>query len=474
MKPLSHQFGTNVQKALGDATLQNALRRAKSGFVLKRSKAVAALPEFEQIRAAARAIKDHTLAHLDHYLEKFEAQVTANGGKVHWAETPEDLARIVTEIAQASGGRKVLKGKSMIGEEAAINEALGEAGFEAIETDLGEYIVQLADEPPSHIIAPAIHKTREQIGALFRESHHDSKLGPKQNEVADLVTEARRVLRGHFITGDVGITGGNFLVAETGSVVLVTNEGNGDLSATLPRVHIVTASIEKVVPTLEDATTMLRLLGRSASGQAMSVYTTLFTGPRRAADLDGPEEFHVVLLDNGRSRMLGTEFQPMLRCIKCGACLNHCPVYGAVGGHAYGWIYQGPMGSVLTPLMVGLKETRDLPNASTLCGRCESVCPMSIPLPSMLRAHRTEQHRKRIDTRRQRFALVAWGFAVRRPQFYRRLVNLAARVLARVAGKSGRLTRLPFAKAWTFDRDLPAPEGEGFVSAWHKQRGGDR
>lgn len=472
MKPITHQFGANVRKALGDVTLQKALGRAKQGFILKRSKAVEALPEFEAIRATAKAIKDHTLAHLDHYLEKFEAQVAASGGQVHWAETPADLARIVTEIARTSGGRKVLKGKSMIGEEAEVNEALAEAGFEAIETDLGEYIIQLAHEPPSHIIAPAIHKTREQIGDLFRKSHHDSRLGPQQNEVVELVTEARRVLRGHFVSGDVGITGGNFLVAETGSVVLVTNEGNGDLSATLPRVHIVTASIEKVVPTLEDATTMLRLLGRSASGQEMSVYTTLFTGPRRAEDPDGPNEFHVVLLDNGRSKMLGTEFQEMLRCIKCGACLNHCPVYGTVGGHAYGWVYPGPMGSVLTPLMLGLKETRDLPNASTLCGRCEAVCPMSIPLPRMLRAHRTEQHRKGLDAQRQRFALMAWGFVARRPRLYRLLMRFNASVLAKAAGRTGRLSRLPFAKAWTFDRDLPAPQGQGFVSAWHKQRGG--
>ncbi len=472
MKPISHQFGSNARNALVDPSLQHALRRAKSGFVLKRTKAVAALPEFEEIRAAAKAIKDHTLAHLDHYLEKFEAQVTASGGKVHWAETTEDLARIVTEIARAGGGRKVLKGKSMIGEEAEVNEALSEAGFSAVETDLGEYIVQLAHEPPSHIIAPAIHKTREQIGALFREAHADSRLGPKQNDVADLVTEARRVLRGHFITGDVGITGGNFLVAETGSVVLVTNEGNGDLSATLPRIHIVTASIEKVVPTLEDATTLLRLLGRSASGQAMSVYTTLFTGPRRAQDPDGPEEFHVVLLDNGRSKLLGTEFQEMLRCIKCGACLNHCPVYGAVGGHAYGWVYPGPMGSVLTPLMVGLKEARDLPNASTLCGRCEAVCPMSIPLPRMLRAHRTEQHRKGLDPQRQRFALMAWGFVAKRPRLYRLMNDLTAGLLSRIAGRERRLSKLPFAKAWTFDRDLAAPEGRGFVSAWRKQHGG--
>jgi len=469
MKFTSPLFKAQVREALDNPTLQSALHRAKDGFVEKRDRAVAALPEFHAIRRDAVAIKDHTLANLDRYLGQFEKQVEASGGKVHWAESTTDLARIVTEITHSSGGRKVIKGKSMIGEEAELNEALHEGGFEVIETDLGEYIIQLADEPPSHIIAPAIHKTRQQIAQLFKESHTQFNIESNRESIADLVSEARTVLRSHFISADVGITGGNFLVAENGSVVLVTNEGNDDLSATLPKVHIVTSSIEKVVPTLEDATTLLRLLGRSASGQEMSVYTTLFNGPKRREDPDGPDEFHVVLLDNGRSKLLGGEFQEMLRCIRCGACLNHCLVYGSVGGHAYGWVYSGPMGSVLTPLMQGLKETRDLPNASTLCGRCEEICLMSIPIPRMLRAHRTQMHKKGFDPQRQRFALAAWGFVAKRPRLYRLLSRVKATLLARAAGKTGRLSRVPFGKAWTFDRDLPAPQGGSFVSAWNKQ-----
>ena len=251
-------------------------------------------------------------------------------------------------------------------------------------------------------------------------------------------------------------------------MVLVTNEGNADLTNTLPRVHIVTAGIEKVVPTLEDASTLLRLLARSATGQEMSTYTTVSTGPRAGEDLDGPEEFHVVLVDNGRSQMLGNEFHPMLRCIRCGACMNHCPVYSSVGGHAYGWVYVGPMGSVLTPLMVGLEEAGHLPNACTLNGRCEEVCPVGIPLPGMLRSLRRRQFEDGLGSRRVRLGLAAWSWLVRRPRLYRRLVALGVRVLS-LLGRGGRLRRLAFASGWTGARDLPAPSGRTFVSAWRNQ-----
>jgi len=384
VKATSRAFRENAARALADQRLQQALGRARGGFVDKRAAAVAALPEFDALRERAQAIKDHTLAHLDWYLERFEERVTASGGQVHWARDTTELQETVLEICRTAGARRVTKGKSMVGEEAALNEALEGAGLEVTETDLGEYIIQLAKEPPSHIIAPAVHKTREQVDELFHRFHRD--LDPRPlTEVAELVNEARRVLRDRFLAADVGITGANFLVAETGSALVVTNEGNGDLTATLPRVHIVTASIEKVVPNLDDAATLLRLLARSATGQEFTSYTTLFTGPRRPEDPDGPEAFHVVLLDNGRSGMLGGPFREMLRCIRCGACMNHCPVYGAVGGHAYGWVYPGPMGSVLSPMLAGLEQTYHLPEASTLCGRCAEVCPVRIPLPSLLR-----------------------------------------------------------------------------------------
>ncbi len=470
MKPSSHAFAANAHRALNDATLQQALAKAGVGFVGKRRAAIDALPEFDALRDAGRAIKEHTLANLDHYLLRFEQQLTAAGGQLHWAETPEEACAAVLDICQASGAKIVAKGKSMVGEEIAINDVLEGAGFEVVETDLGEYIIQVAHEPPSHIIAPAAHKTRAQIAALFEGLHHQPGLTRPLETVPQIVDEARQVLREKFLSADVGITGANFLIAETGSTVIVTNEGNGDLSATLPRVHIVLASIEKVVPNLEDASVLLRLLARSATGQEITSYTTFFTGPRRANDPDGPEQFHVVLVDNGRSRMLGGAFHDMLRCIRCGACLNHCPVYGAVGGHAYGWVYPGPMGAVLTPLMVGLAEGAPLPNASTLCGRCEEVCPMSIPLPQLLREHRRQEFDSRMGAPRSRWTLAAWAFLARRPALYRWATRIGIKLLNRLAGGRGRFTRLPLAAAWTAARDLPAPQRDTFMAQWQRRK----
>jgi L-lactate dehydrogenase complex protein LldF len=468
MKPTSHAFSDNARRALEDATLQQALAKAGVGFVDKRRTAISELPEFAALRAAGRAIKDHTLANLDHYLARFEAKVLATGGRVHWAEPPEQASATVLDICRQAGGKIVAKGKSMVGEEIAINAALEEAGFEVVETDLGEYIIQIAHEPPSHIIAPAVHKTRRQIAELFEDLHRQPGLIRPLETVPQIVNEARQVLREKFLSADVGITGANFLIAETGSTVIVTNEGNGDLSATLPRVHIVLASIEKVVPTLEDTSVLLRLLARSATGQEITSYTTFFTGPRRADDPDGPEEFHVVLVDNGRSGMLGGNFHEMLRCIRCGACLNHCPVYSAVGGHAYGWVYPGPMGAVLTPLMIGLEEGRPLPNASTLCGRCEEVCPMSIPLPRLLREHRRQEFMRKLTPPRSRLALAIWAWLAKRPGHYRRLSNLAMRLLGKFAAGRGRFRSLPLAQAWTAARELPAPQGETFMAQWQR------
>jgi L-lactate dehydrogenase complex protein LldF len=319
VKPTSHAFAANAHRALHDHTLQQALAKAGVGFVDKRRTAIDALPEFEALREAGRRIKDHTLANLDHYLLRFEQNVRASGGVVHWAETPQEACAAVLDICRQAGAITVAKGKSMVGEEIAVNDALEAEGYEVVETDLGEYIIQIAHEPPSHIIAPAVHKTRQQIADLFEDLHHQPGLTRPLETVPQIVDEARQVLREKFLSADVGITGANFLLADTGSTVIVTNEGNGDLSATLPRVHIVLASIEKLVPNLEDASVLLRLLARSATGQEITSYTTFFTGPCRADDLDGPEQFHVVLVDNGRSRMLGGAFHDLLRCIRCGA-----------------------------------------------------------------------------------------------------------------------------------------------------------
>jgi L-lactate dehydrogenase complex protein LldF len=470
MKSQAHLFKPQADAALADEELQKALHKAKGGFIDKRAAAVANFPDFEGLREHGKRIKDHTLAHLDHYLTQFADQVEANGGHVHWAADAEAARAVILDICRAAGARSILKGKTMAGEEIGLNEALEEAGLTPVETDLGEYIIQLAGEPPSHIIAPAVHKTREQISQLFDRHHRDGAGGPPR-EVPELVNEARQVLREKFLSGDVGITGANFLVAETGTVVLVTNEGNGDLSLTLPRVHIVLAGIEKLVLDLNDACSMLRLLARSATGQEITTYTTFVTGPRRPDEPHGPDEYHVVLLDNGRSRMLGNEFREMLRCIRCGACLNHCPVYSAIGGHAYGWVYPGPMGAVLTPQFVGLDASQDLPNACTLNGRCQSVCPVKIPLPSLLRRLRELQFQRGVTRGPARWALRVWGWVARRPRLYAAATGITTRAL-RLLGHN-RANRLPLAGTWTASRDLPLPAARTFQAAWRKRKDRD-
>jgi len=426
------------------------------------------------------------------------------------------------EICRSADAKTVTKGKSMVAEEVGLNDFLKASGITPIETDLGEYIIQLRHEPPSHIIAPAIHLVKEQVAETFRAEHRSLDPGRLLAEPRQMCDEARAMLRPHFLAADVGITGANFLVAETGSSIIVTNEGNGDLTQTLPRIHIVVTSIEKLVPTFEDAATLLRLLARSATGQEFSSYTTISTGPRRAGDLDGPEQYHVVLLDNGRSAMIGTEFQDMLRCIRCSACMNHCPVYAAVGGHAYGWVYPGPMGAVLTPNLIGtefqdmlrcircsacmnhcpvyaavgghaygwvypgpmgavltpnligIEEAGHLPNASTFCGRCESVCPVKIPLPKMLRHWREREYAKKLNPAVYRSALSAWGWVARHPVLYHALTEAASRALSWAGGGRGRFRALPLAAGWTRVRDMPAPEGRSFHSLWaerQKRRG---
>jgi L-lactate dehydrogenase complex protein LldF len=291
-------------------------------------------------------------------------------------------------------------------------------------------------------------------------------------EPAQLVGEARAVLRAKFLAADVGITGANFLIAETGSSVIVTNEGNGDLTQSLARVHIVIASIEKIVPTLEDVSVLIRLLARSATGQEISTYTTFSTGPRRPGDPDGPEAYHVVILDNGRSSMLATPFREALRCIRCGACMNHCPVYEAIGGHAYGWVYPGPIGSVLTPQFLGVKQAGSLPNASTFCGRCEEVCPVKIPLPSLLRHWREAEFGQGGGTRLYRVGLRTWAFFARRPRLYHMAARLGIALLGSLGRRRGAFRRLPLAAGWTRGRDLPAPQGRTFQQLWAEHKAG--
>jgi L-lactate dehydrogenase complex protein LldF len=467
----SPSFKQNAAAALQDAQLQRALSNVKRGFVDKRQAAADRLPEFEALRDAAKDLKDHTLAHLDLYLEAYEQKVLASGGHVHFARTAEEARDIILTICRAAGARTITKGKSMIAEEIGINAHLEAAGMHPVETDLGEYLIQLRGEMPSHIIAPAVHLNATQVEEDFRRVH--SHLDPKRDlsEPVKLLSEARAVLRDRFLSADVGITGANFLVAETGTSIIVTNEGNGDLSQILPRTHIVLATIEKLVPTLEDVSQLLRVLARSATGQDMSVYTTFSTGPRRPEDVDGPENYHVVILDNGRSAMLGTTFQEMLRCIKCGACMNHCPVYQAVGGHAYGWVYPGPMGSVLTPALIGVDKARHLPNASTFCGRCESVCPVRIPLPKLMRHWREREFERHLQPATQRSAMKLWGFFAKRPALYRLATRAGMGALALLGRERGRFTWLPFSTGWTKHRDFPAPQGGTFQQRWAAERG---
>ncbi len=458
-----------ARKALADSELQTVLDAIRQLFPLARRAAVEALPEFDSLRDDAVALKDHTLAHLDVYLELFEEKVRANGGTVHWARTAEEARGIVLGICRAENAATVIKGKSMVTEEIDLNEHLEANGIGITETDLGEYIIQLRGERPSHIIGPALHLSPAQVADTFRDKHGDLDAARALDDPQSLLNEARQVLRERFFTADLGITGANFLIAETGQAVIASNEGNGGLSMTLPQTHIVVASIEKVVPTLNDAATLLRLLARSATGQELTSYTTFVTGPRRANETDGPKNFHVVLIDNGRSSLVGTDLQYMLRCIKCSACLNHCPVYTAIGGHAYGWVYTGPMGAVLTPALTGLEHASHLPNASTFCGKCEEVCPLRIPLPRLMRHWREKEFERHLPPLPARAGLKLWAFLARHPHLYRILMGLAMRVLALAGGKQHRLASLPFGAGWTATRDMPAPEGRTFLGLMKRQ-----
>lgn len=467
MEIAASRFKEASAKAIKDPHLQSALKNLQTGFVAARQRAADGLDEFEAMRDAGVDLKNHILANMDLYLEMFEERVTAQGGTVHFCRTAEEARQTIVDLCRRYDARTVTKGKSMVAEEIALNAHLEANGIEPVETDLGEYIIQLAEEPPSHIIGPAVHKTKDQVSDLFFEHHGKYGKTERLTEAEDLVAEAREVLRQKYFDADVGITGANFLIAETGSTIIVTNEGNGDLTQMLPKAHIVISAIDKVVPTLEDVSTILRVLARSATGQEMSVYTTLSTGPKRDADLDGPDGFHVVLLDNGRSDLLGTEKQDVLRCIRCGACMNHCPVYTAVGGHAYGWVYPGPIGAALDPHFIGIEEGRHLPNASTFCGRCEQVCPMRIPLPKIMRHWREEAFEKKLPPARERFGLAAWSWMARHPRAYRMAARIGMRLLGRAgAVRGGRFESLPMANGWTKGRDMPAPEGRTFIDRW--------
>jgi L-lactate dehydrogenase complex protein LldF len=460
-----HDFLRAADQALVDLPLQAALTRLTDTLMAGNRRAYAALADSDRLREHAKRIKEYTLAHLDKHLEALEQSICRLGGQVHWAETGEDARQILIEIARQADCSRAVKSKSMTSEEIHLNSALEKAGIETTETDFGEFILQLAGERPSHLVAPAVHHTRETIARILSKAAGTTL--PDDPQI--LAMTGRRLLRDKFYQADLGITGANFAVAETGTIVLVTNEGNGRLTTTWPRVHVALMGMEKVIPRLEDLPVFLKLLARAATGQTLSVYTTLITGPRRGGEIDGPEQFHLVILDNGRSRILASGFRESLQCIRCGACLNACPVYRRIGGHAYGGVYSGPIGSILTPLYDSVAENPDLPHASSLCGACQTACPVRISIPHMLIGLRDVQH-EASSNRWESAIYRLWKSVLLRPWLYRLALRMS-RIVLRPFVRDGWLSRLPGpGKGWTIARDFPAPARRSFRERWKELR----
>lgn len=440
-------FEANVREGLRDVALGRTLLRATRTTLGARAAAVAAQPGWAGLRRRAAEVRSDALARLPELLEQLEERLRERGVTVHWAEDGPAACRIIVDIAHAAGARRVVKGKSMASEEIHLGEALSKAGIAPIETDLGELIVQLAGQPPSHITAPALHLSRREIGAIFAD-----ELGvPFTDDPDALVAIAREHLRREFLDATVGVTGVNFAVAESGTLVLVENEGNIRLATTLPRVHVALMGIEKVVPRLADAAVLLRVLARSATGQRATSYVSLLAGPRRGREADGPEQVHVVLLDNGRSRLLAdAELRGSLACIRCGACMNVCPVFQHVGGHAYGWTVPGPIGSVLGPALLG-RAAAALPHGSSLCGACTAICPVGIDLHGMLLTLRGRTVRDRLRPWRERLAFRLWRLASSTARRF-----ALAGWLLRLAGRLGLLGTALRVLGWGPGRAAPA------------------
>ncbi len=480
MSTVNVTFYERVEDALKDTQLHTALDIATTRFTSSRAKSLSELPEADALRDHARRIRAHTIAHLDQYLAQFADAVEQQGGQVHWAATAEEATRYVVELAQTRGVELAVKSKSMVSEEVGVNHGLEAAGIRVMETDLGEFIVQLANEKPSHIVTPVIHKTKEDVAELFREKLQATEADLA--DVANMTALVRRTLRVDFLRADMGISGANFGVAETGSICLVTNEGNGRLTTTAPRIHVVIMGLERLVPTVEDLSVMLQLLARSSTGQKLSVYTNIVTGPRRTAadsknaesqagEPDGPDELHVVLVDNGRTRILDGELAEILYCIRCGACLNACPVYKQIGGHAYGSVYPGPVGSVVTPGLYGIDPWSELPHASSLCGACREVCPVRIDIPGMLLKLRDEGTRAGKAPLWLKMGLRLYRFVVLHPALFHLGGRLGSWTTNRL-GKNGWVKKLPGPlAAWTDHRDFPALAPKSFSQRWREERG---
>lgn len=454
---VEEDFRERAHEALADKQLRNNFRSAMDSLMTKRAVAFSDAHEREHLRALGNAIRARALSKLPDLLERLEANLTRNGVQVHWAETVEEANEIVLSIARRRAAKQVIKGKSMVSEEMEMNHVLGAQGIECLESDMGEYIVQLDNEKPSHIIMPAIHKNAGQVADLF----HEKLRVEYTKDVDQLIQIGRRVLRQKFFEADIGVSGVNFAVAETGTLLLVENEGNGRMSTTVPPVHIAVTGIEKVVENLRDVVPLVSLLTRSALGQPITTYVNMISGPRKPGELDGPEEVHLVLLDNGRSQAFAdSELRQTLNCIRCGACMNHCPVYTRIGGHAYGEVYPGPIGAIITPHMVGLANVPDHPSASSLCGACGEVCPVKIPIPALLRRLR-EENVKAPDTqprimrgqgskysRKERFIWNVWAKLNSSPNLYRLFLKAATRLRGLTPSNVG---------PWTQNHSAPKP-----------------
>ncbi len=457
-------YRQRLEQALGDEAQRTAIERATARLSDQRTKALAAVDN-PRLRDEARAIRQSAIQDLPSLLEELEANLTVNGCQVHWARNAAEATGIVQEIADRSGTRRVVKSKSMVTEEIGLNEALENTGIDVVETDLGEYIVQLANEPPSHIIAPVIHKRVEDISELFQR-----ELGmPPTDDPAVMCAAARQRLRREFLGADMGISGCNFAIAETGTLCIITNEGNGRMVTSMPRVYVAVAGIEKVVQTVEDAVLLWQAASRNATGQNVSVYFSMSSGPRRPGHADGPEEMHVVLLDNGRCRMLERGYGDAALCIRCGACINACPVYREIGGHAYGRTpYNGPIGAVITPLLADDPTSyRELPYASSLCGVCRDVCPVKIDLPRLLLDLRSDMTESGSTPKLERIAIRAYTRSMESPTRFRRLQRLA-RMARRLPVLPPPLSR------WARTRELPRVPDKSFQQLWSDQRETDR
>lgn len=463
---MSSPFQERVHEAMGNKNLRIALDRATEQLGDRRKNAFHTLDNSDLIRDISRQAKMDLLRDLSGNLQRFERALETNGTQVHWAENGPQANRIIVEIAKERGVKHIVKSKSMVSEETHLNEALEAAGMEVVDTDLGEYIVQLAKSRPSHIIAPIIHMSRGEVGRVMEE-----RIGvPFSDDPKTLARYAREKLRSEFLRADMGITGANFGVVETGTICLVTNEGNGGMVTTLPRIHVVVMGIEKLAPSLKHLDLFLKILARSATGQKLSVYTTLVNGPRKKNDDSGPEEVHVILLDNGRSNILAGETAEILGCIRCGACLNACPVYKNIGGHAYGDTYSGPVGAIVTPGLKGLPDWKELPGASSLCGACREVCPVRLDIPRMLLSLRKTSVERGGSTLDMRIAMTLFGLVATMPSVYRFFATLAGWAL-RQRAKSGWLKSAPgLAGGWTKVRDLKTPATTTFQQQWQERK----